>query len=154
MVEAEVGAPLAAHFETKRRIVATVTKMENSGEKIEEATYDEILEAATNSAETVFKFDFSLDEAADSHGKKKRNRNRKRNQTRRRVKKNTNGDDHATRGGSARDAREGRTEQPFVRFMFWRRNRCTINQSTLASSFLKLRPATGTESEVTEMHLR
>lgn len=162
--EAPAGASLAAHFEAKRRILATVKQMNERGEKLEEATPEEILEAASKSAETVFKFDFSVSDAADGaeaaeSSAKKRNRNRKRGDKRRGKKKQDKvavKSEDATTGrsahavpmtpapqrGNANDARGKQKKQEVT------------SKSTTASSFLKLRKATGTESEVAKMHLR
>ncbi|KAK1943001.1 hypothetical protein P3T76_005638 [Phytophthora citrophthora] len=160
--EAPAGAPLAAHFEAKRRIMATVKDMEERGEKLEEATPEEILEAASKAAETVFKFDFSISEGAEDAetSNKKRNRNRKRNKKRRakapqdEAEKSENS---ATtersavpvapaQRGNAKDEQKKKPEQVAT-------NGATGNKRT-GSSFLKLRKATGTESEVAKMHLR
>ncbi|POM68571.1 Hypothetical protein PHPALM_15257 [Phytophthora palmivora] len=160
--DAPAGAPLAAHFEAKRRIMTTVKEMEQRGEKLEEATPEEILEAASKAAETVFKFDFSISDSVDAQTEetsaKKRSRNRKRSKKRRGKKTQNEADksEDATterspvttgpQRGNAKDASGSALKQ-----------KKQMNSTTVkpgASSFLKLRKATGTESEVAKMHLR
>eukprot|EP00644_Phytophthora_capsici_P009045 jgi/Phyca11/526012/estExt2_fgenesh1_pm.C_PHYCAscaffold_60095 len=156
--EAPAGAPLAAHFEAKRRIMATVKQMEERGEKLEEATPEEILEAANKAADTVFKFDFSISEGAEDAeaSNKKRNRNRKRNK-KRRAKKPQDESEKSEKSttersvapaqqGTTKDKQKKKQEQVVT-------NGATGNKRT-GSSFLTLRKATGTESEVAKMHLR
>jgi hypothetical protein len=165
--EAQAGAPLAAHFEAKRRILATVKQMEERGEKLEEATLDEVLEAASKAEQTVFKFDFSVsggqDEEADETTGKKRSRNRKRSKKRRAKKPqdDKNADGATARSapvtpaqrGNARDANvNGATKQKMQPATTVKAARG--GPSSTSSSFLKLRKATGTESEVAKMHLR
>jgi len=136
--EAQAGAPLAAHFEAKRRILVTVKQMEERGEKLEEATLDEVLEAASS-------------------------RNRKRSKKRRAKKPqdDKNADCATARSapvtpaqrGNARDANvNGATKQKMQPATTVKAARG--GPSSTSSSFLKLRKATGTESEVAKMHLR
>ncbi|EGZ18718.1 hypothetical protein PHYSODRAFT_255541 [Phytophthora sojae] len=168
--EAPAGAPLAAHFEAKRRIMATVKQMEERGEKLEEATPEEILEAASKAAETVFKFDFSISETAeaDAEGEgsaKKRNRNRKRRKKRRAKKAGEQADDGEA-AEKSEDAASGRPTDAAAKPAQGKQQQqkqqkkqeaTTASKGPAAksaSSFLKLRKATGTESEVAKMHLR
>ncbi|KUF76659.1 hypothetical protein AM587_10011554 [Phytophthora nicotianae] len=159
--DAPAGAPLAAHFEAKRRIMATVKQMEERGEKLEEATPEEILEAASKAAETVFKFDFSISAEDAETSDKKRDRNRKRSKKRRakkaQIEAATNTEEAAPtterstvpvtpapQRGNAKDSKRSAPKQQVTN---------TTVEPT-GSSFLKLRKATGTESEVAKMHLR
>ncbi|KAL4134092.1 hypothetical protein PRNP1_004677 [Phytophthora ramorum] len=134
--EAPAGAPLAAHFEAKRRILATVKQMEQRGEKLEEATPEEVLEAASKAEQTVFKFDFSLSES----DAKKRSRNRKRKK--RRAKKPQ---------GEAEKSEDATTGRPTPAPQ---QGNAKAEETMAGASFLKLRKPTGTESEVAKMHLR
>ncbi|KAG2785266.1 hypothetical protein JG687_00007653 [Phytophthora cactorum] len=157
--DARAGAPLAAHFEAKRRIMATVKQMEERGEKLEEATPEEILEAASKAAETVFKFDFSVSAEDAETSDKKRSRNRKRNKKRRAKKPQSEENEEAAsttersavpvtpapQRGNAKDCNRSASKQQVT-------NGATANPT--GASFLKLRKATGTESEVAKMHLR
>ncbi|RLN52543.1 hypothetical protein BBJ29_005743 [Phytophthora kernoviae] len=102
--EVAADASLSAHFEAKRRILATVKHMEERGEKLEEATPEEIMEAAGKAAQTVF-------------------RNGSENVKPQRV------DDAA-------------------------QSKPKATKTVGSSSFMKLRKATGTESEVAKMQLR
>ncbi|KAE8897380.1 hypothetical protein PF005_g24087 [Phytophthora fragariae] len=157
--EAPAGAPLAAHFEAKRRILTTVKQMEERGEKLEEATPEEILEAASKAAETVFKFDFSISDSAEADAKK-RSRNRKRSK-KRRPKKTVEQVSDNEAAEKSEDAASGRPTDvaPAAKPApgKQKKQQGTTPKSTNdkpASSFLKLRKATGTESEVTKMQLR
>ncbi|OWY98089.1 hypothetical protein PHMEG_00031235, partial [Phytophthora megakarya] len=129
-------------------IMSTVKQMEERGEKLEEATPEEILEAASKAAETVFKFDFSISDAneaaADDANAKKRSRNRKRNKKRRGKKQNEDKSEATTAVPVTPEQRSTAKDAPQKK------------QSTgsTGSSFLKLRKATGTDSEVAKMHLR
>ena len=87
MTDTSAGTSLAAHFETKRRILATVEQMNERGEKIEEVTPEEMFEAASKSAETVFKFDFNMtDQAPVNKCKRTRKRKKKKRQAKREQK--------------------------------------------------------------------
>ncbi|KAF4039586.1 hypothetical protein GN244_ATG08230 [Phytophthora infestans] len=157
--DAPAGAPLAAHFEAKRRIMDTVKQMEARGEKLEEATPEEILEAASKAAETVFKFDFSISAEDAETSDKKRNRNHKRNKKRRSKRAQSeaavdNADAVAKsvvpvtpspQDGNAKDSNRSASKQKVTK---------GTTAKPTGSSFLKLRKATGTESEVAKMHLR
>ncbi|GMF50056.1 unnamed protein product [Phytophthora fragariaefolia] len=168
--EAPAGAPLAAHFEAKRRIMATVKQMEARGEKLEEATPEEILEAASKAAETVFKFDFSLADEPEASAKT-RSRNRKRSKKRRAKKageqvaeaaagardeeKSADGDARPADAEADAAARRGNGNGPQKKQQRAATKSTPVRAATGASSsFLKLRKATGTESEVAKMHLR
>ncbi|KAF1772454.1 hypothetical protein GQ600_22329 [Phytophthora cactorum] len=147
--DARAGAPLAAHFEAKRRIMATVKQMEERGEKLEEATPEEILEAASKAAETVFKFDFSVSAEDAETSDKKRSRNRKRNKKRRAKKPQSEENEEAAsttersavpvtpapQRGNAKDCNRSASKQQVT-------NGATAN------------PTGRTESEVAKMHLR
>ncbi|CEG36726.1 uncharacterized protein PHALS_03934 [Plasmopara halstedii] len=149
--DAATGAPLAAHFATKRRLMATVKQMEERGEKIEEATPEEVLEAVSKAAETVFKFDFTIEDGTTSVSK----RNRKRSMKRRGKKKKNgaeDGDSMATltksppRSGSTKQCSQQAPKQSSID-----EPNSKIRQS---SSIVRLRKATSTDSEMTKMHLR
>ncbi|GMF20697.1 unnamed protein product [Phytophthora lilii] len=170
--EAPAGAPLAAHFEAKRRIMATVKQMEERGEKLEEATPEEILEAASKAAETVFKFDFSISadgtdaDAGETSAKKRRNRKRSK---KRRAKKAGEQDDAAKTSEGATTGRpdavpvtpapqrgnaKGGDRSKESSAAKQKKQEPANGTAAKPSSFLKLRKATGTESEVAKMHLR
>ncbi|KAG7375783.1 hypothetical protein PHYPSEUDO_015253 [Phytophthora pseudosyringae] len=171
--EAPAGAPLAAHFEAKRRIMTTVRQMEERGEKLEEATPEEVLEAASKAAETVFKFDFSVS-ADGADGATKRSRNRKRNKKRRAKKTQDEAAAAAEKSGGAAaapttgrpvdavtpappqrgKAKDGNRPAPRQKKRQGATTKDAAAKAAGASSFLKLRKATGTESEVAKMHLR
>ncbi|KAL3667816.1 hypothetical protein V7S43_007367 [Phytophthora oleae] len=144
--------------------MATVKQMEERGEKLEEATPEEILEAASKAAETVFKFDFGISEGAEDAedaetSNKKRNRNRKRNKKRRAQKprdEEEKSEDSATTERSAvpvTPAQRGNAKDKQKKQEKLATKSTTGNKRT-GSSFLKLRKATGTESEAAKMHLR
>ncbi|CAI5729992.1 unnamed protein product [Hyaloperonospora brassicae] len=161
--DSAAGPPLAAHFEAKRRILATVKQLQDRGETIEEATSDEVAEAVCKSAATVFRFDFCLSATAKE---KTRHRTRKRAKKRRakRLHDTTDsaGDQKTARTScETRDAvpqrEEHRTDAQLRRVdcgQLTRPKEERLSSSVAVSPFVKLRKATGTESEVATMHLR
>ncbi|KAF4318192.1 hypothetical protein BBO99_00007436 [Phytophthora kernoviae] len=159
--EVAAGASLSAHFEAKRRILATVKHMEERGEKLEEATPEEIMEAADKTAQTVFRFDFSLNddqEAAptDETNATKRNRNRKKHKKRRGKKNDEKNAETTTntamtpvsqRSNGSENVKPQRVDDAA-------QSKPKATKTVGSSSFMKLRKATGTESEVAKMQLR
>ncbi|KAG7395161.1 hypothetical protein PHYBOEH_004186 [Phytophthora boehmeriae] len=158
--EVAAGASLSAHFEAKRRILATVKQMEERGEKLQEATPDEVLEAASKAAQTVFRFDFSLDDEQDAAtaepSARKRSRNRKKHKKRRGKKTDDNSEEQATNSAVATVSQRsnGSDNVKPQRVEDAAQSKPKASKSVASSSFLKLRKATGTESEVAKMQLR
>ncbi|CAI5706071.1 unnamed protein product [Peronospora effusa] len=160
--EAPVGTSLAAHFETKRRILATVKQMEKRNENVKEATPDEILEALWKSEETAFKFKFQIaDEAQALDTTVKKNRKRKsKRKAKKKLEKVGKTIENVTSGerldavvplmaiGTAKDKRNKSVGSKQMN------DKVKTENLAISSSFLKLRKATGTESEVAKMHLR
>ncbi|TDH68104.1 hypothetical protein CCR75_004365 [Bremia lactucae] len=153
--EAAIGGPLAIHFEAKRRILATVKQLSERGETLQEATPEEILEAANKAAKTVFKFDFSIsaEPAVDASTFKR---------TRKRSKKKRGKKSHGN------DANKNENVKPTTQLASPRDNAKDSNDSVRtqqqiksiksklsgSSSLIKFRKATGAESEMAKMHLR
>ncbi|CAH0493776.1 unnamed protein product [Peronospora farinosa] len=160
--EAPTGTSLAAHFETKRRILATVKQMEKCNENVKEATPDEILEALWKSEETVFKFKFQIAEEVQALGTNvKKNRKRKsKRKAKKKLEKVGKTIENVTSGerldavvpmmaiGTAKDKRNKSVGSKQMN------DKVKTENLAISSSFLKLRKATGTESEVAKMHLR
>ncbi|RLN78629.1 hypothetical protein BBJ28_00023886 [Nothophytophthora sp. Chile5] len=184
------AAHLAAHFEAKRRILATVKQMEERGEKLEEATPEEVMEAAHEAAQSVFRFEFSIsDEAnggeeATTDAKKKRNRKKgkkrrgnkaggnavigeqtaecsgelaKKSEDKSTSRLADNAPEEAQAPPAQRPSKKKKPKKltdlvhPDVKAAATAKTPAT---TTSSSSFVKLRKATGTESEVAKMHLR
>ena len=160
MTNAPAGAPLAAHFETKRRVVAIVKQRTKQGEQVEEATREDVCEAACKADETtVFKFAFHLADAAASSSATRattRCQQRRRRRRRRKHRLATTLDNvaHPRATGERRDGAlllaTSTIEDKTVAF-----KADTEKTATLGTlSCWKLRKATGTDSEVAKMHLR
>uniref|UniRef100_A0AAV1U1V2 Uncharacterized protein n=1 Tax=Peronospora matthiolae TaxID=2874970 RepID=A0AAV1U1V2_9STRA len=171
MTDTSAGTSLAAHFAAKRRIFVTVKQMNERGEEIEEATREEMVEAASKSAETAFKFEFATitDQAPGTKCKRTRKR------MKRKQKRRAQGEQEDDKMLELETVDVNRAPldvgletvilpQGPAKDMERRRRRNSSKgqqqvqagqvQAAKGAPFVKLRKATGTESEVAKMHLR
>lgn len=129
--------------------------MEERGEKLQEATLEDISRAASTAVDTVFKFDFTIstEDAKTSTNKRIRKRSKKRRDNKKKngLKKKS---ENATQREKPAQQRGGTDDYSLSMPKKQMSTNGMLDKTIGSSSILKLRKATETDSEMTKMHLR